>query len=396
MGARRRATPPGAAKRSPCAWGAALCLLVLFPACSSVTGDGYRRQHRRGQDLTDRAFLSVRWAKTLVHHGIFTYSPEEFAGAAASNQGRRIYIGTSEGRLWALDERHGAPLWEANLGAAVTSPPLVVPALGLLYVGAGDGAIHALDLSTGARRWRYRTKGIAYHAPVYADGVIYFTNHRDQLYSLDARTGKWRWSYDRETPEAFTVTGHSGAALAAGRVYAGFSDGTLVCLATRGGEVLWSRSLAGSAKESMDVDTTPVLRRGLVYAASMSSGVFALTAEGGALQWRFDVKGVSGITVTSDHVYLASARQGMVALDPDGRLAWTHRLPLGSPQAPVVRGRMLAVTFSSGGLVVLDRLTGSLVQRFNPGGGISGPPLLTRDSLYVLSNRGRMFAMTLR
>jgi len=375
---------------------AAACVAVAAPACNSLEGGTYRRQRLTSSDITHRSFVQPRWRRTLRNHIIFTYMPEEFAGAAASHGGKRVYIGTGAGRLYCFLANTGRVLWQLKLGGAISAPPLIVERQGMLFIGSADGVMSGVELKTGKRKWLYRTKGIAYRAPVYADGVIYFANHRDKVYSLDARTGRWRWSYDRETPESFTVAGHSRPVIKGDNLYVGFSDGMLVCLGARGGNAKWTRSLAGASKEYVDVDSTPVIHGNVLYASSFSGGLYALTADGGALRWRFPVKGASTVAVSAGRIYFATARRGLHALDLEGNLRWRQRVEAGTPRLPQVRGRALYVSYSEGGLMVIDRLTGKLIQRFNPGGGISGPSLITRDSLYVLSNQGQFYALTLQ
>ncbi len=378
-----------------------MVLAVIWLAGSSagwntLDGGTYRRQNLTGSDVSDRSFVSVHWRKKLRDHGIFNFRPEEFAGAVASHHGKRIYVGTGSGALHAFRADTGKKLWERKLGGSVRSSALVVEHLGLLFVGSADGAMNAIDLATGAQKWKYRTKGISYRPPVYSDGVVYFANHRDQVFSLDARTGRWRWSYDRETPESFTVAGHSGLALQGDNLYAGFSDGMIVCLSARSGNARWTRNLGGKAKEYLDVDSTPVIHKGVLYASSFSGGLYALTADGGALRWRFPVKGASTVAVDGDRIFFAASKLGLYALDSDGRLRWRQRIDSGTPRLPQVRGRAIYITYSEGGLMVIDRRTGRLIQRFNPGEGISGPSLIERHSMYVLSNHGNFYALTLR
>ena len=370
--------------------------LANTAGCAAVDGDGVRRQQLLGDDVSDRAVVDVRWRRNLRRHGIFTYLPEEYAGAASSHSGDRIYVGAGDGKVRAFSAHAGRKLWECDLGSSVTSAPLVVEALDLLYVGAADGALHAIDLRTGKRRWQYRTKGITYQPAVYSDGVVYFTNDRDQVFSLDAKAGDWRWSYDREMPQSFTVSGHGAPVVHGQRILAGFSDGTLVCLGARGGETQWTRSLTGNQKEYVDVDATPVVSGNVVYASSFSGGMYAVTLDGGALRWRFPVQGASSASVTDDRLYFVSAQSGIHSLDLEGRLLWRQHLRAGTPRAPRVKGRALFVTLSEGGLYVVDCLSGRLMQQFNPGGGVSSEPLLTRDSMYLLSNQGQLYALTLR
>jgi outer membrane protein assembly factor BamB len=49
-------------------------------------------------------------------------------------------VGSSDGRLYALDAASGKKLWEFEIGAAVTASPAI--AGGRLVVGAQDGRIY--------------------------------------------------------------------------------------------------------------------------------------------------------------------------------------------------------------------------------------------------------------
>ena len=295
------------------------------------------------------------------------------------------------------------PLSDLAFGLSVALQPenVVYSLLGcvigtIVGVLPGIGPIAAVSLLLPGTFGLDATKGVILQPPVFADATVFFSNDRDQVFSLDAETGRWRWSYDRESPEGFTVAGHGRPLFHEGNLYLGFSDGRLVCLGARGGDVRWSRSLTGGAKEYVDVDATPVLAGSVLYASSHAGGVFALTPEGGALQWRFPVTGASTVVASGERIYFASARDGIHALDREGRLRWRQRLSAGSPGTPQVVERALIVPFAVGGLYVVDRLTGRLIQRFNPGGGISGPLRVTPDSLFALFNVGELYAFTLR
>jgi len=80
--------------------------------------------------------------------------------------GNRLFFGTLDSALVALDARTGAPLWEtqvadAKLGYSITSPPLVVKDKVITGVSGGEfgvrGFIDAYDALTGKRLWRWYT-----------------------------------------------------------------------------------------------------------------------------------------------------------------------------------------------------------------------------------------------
>ena len=52
----------------------------------------------------------------------------------------RVYVGSSDGRLYILDAGSGRKVWEYEIGAAVTASPAV--AAGRLVIGAQDGRIY--------------------------------------------------------------------------------------------------------------------------------------------------------------------------------------------------------------------------------------------------------------
>lgn len=58
-----------------------------------------------------------------------------------------VYIGSEDGKLDALDAKHGGLLWNYTMGDVVDSSPAV--AGGVVYVTAGLGTVYALNASTG-------------------------------------------------------------------------------------------------------------------------------------------------------------------------------------------------------------------------------------------------------
>ena len=41
-----------------------------------------------------------------------------------------------------------------------------------------------------------------------ADEVLYFTSGENRVYAVDSHKGAWKWQYDRESPEGFTIRGY--------------------------------------------------------------------------------------------------------------------------------------------------------------------------------------------
>lgn len=78
--------------------------------------------------------------------------------------GQRVFVGTLDAALIALDARTGLPLWEVQVadtmeGFSITSPPLALKDKIIVGVAGGEygvrGFLDAYDVKTGKRLWRF-------------------------------------------------------------------------------------------------------------------------------------------------------------------------------------------------------------------------------------------------
>ncbi len=367
---------------------------MAVSGCSPLVPRG-TRSRRASQRLTGlRSPVAVRWRKVLTKHVYGEQSPEEFAAAEVSPDGSTVWVGSSAGYMWALSSADGSVSWRRKMPGDVLSRPLYVASKGLLYVGLGDGCMYALDPSSGKERWKYCTKGVLYRRPTYHRGLLYFANERNRVFALDAATGTWQWSYDREMPSGFTVQGHSPVTVSGGRAYAGFADGVLVCLDAGSGDPIWTRDLTGGKTEYVDVDAEPVLVDGVLYAASYAGGVYALDPKMGALKWHFKVQAPSAVAVADDHVYFVSSTSGLHCLDLEGRLVYRQGLEAGGTTKPLVYEDMLVFSTSEKGVYFVVRETGAFLARLDMGYGVSAPLTISNGMLFFLENGGSFLAAT--
>jgi outer membrane protein assembly factor BamB len=356
----------------------------------------------------------MRWRVALHEHGLFEAAPEECASGVMARG--HLVIGSRAGSVVGIDPQQGLVDWAVAVSGGVDSEARYDAARDQVYVGADDGTFYAMDPGRGAVRWSYRAKGAIEKAADFATGtatggagagdLVYVATGADRVFALDASTGKWRWQYERETPEGFTIHGYSGPRLRGTQLLAGFADGYLVSLAAGTGEVQWARSLASASDQFVDVDSTPTLfsapddpaTGGVVFASSYSGGLYALDPRDGGIRWRLGIEGVGAVTQQDNRLYFAAPRQGLHAADRNGHVIWRQGLTAaGDLTPPVVVGRYLLFSGSRAGLFVVDRAGGELLEVFNPGQGICAAPTLDLRTgrLYVLSNGGSLYALDL-
>ncbi len=195
--------------------------------------------------------------------------------------GNRVYIGTADSELFALDKETGAPVWDApfTAGSAIWGQPAIVD--DILYVSSLDGNVYALDPATGAELGQWETSGAIAGSPVIAGDFIYVGSFDSKLHALNRQEfGAEVWAYD--TPD--WVWG--APVIVDGVVYFGDLQGNVFALEAETGNLVWQKAVIGP------VQTSPAAADGVVYVASQGNldaktgQLTAFATDGGAQLWQ--------------------------------------------------------------------------------------------------------------
>lgn len=365
--------------------------------------------------------LDVVYTRDLVANSRAVGEPYERTEPTIDVTGRRVFVGSSDGGLYALSAPLGEVLWRFETLSFVQSAPLYDEETDAVYFGSHDGALYKVDARSGKLGFRLSTRAEVSRRPVLADGVVYFANANDTLLSVDAASGKILWSHHRTPALGMEIAGYSGPVLGHGLVYMGFSDGTATAFDQKTGEERWEPvDLAAEAEEALgeipkylDVDTTPVLVETedgpLAIFGSYQGGVYALDALLGTLIWsNTEVAGVSelelfeepaherdGVERPARRLLIASTgTTGLWGLDPGtGEAIWQRDLPRGSASHAAVGEGILVVNNSQLGTFLVSPVDGSLIDGLHFDLGVSGNPAAHGSRAFVMTNGGTLIAL---
>jgi eukaryotic-like serine/threonine-protein kinase len=109
--------------------------------------------------------------------------------------GKTLFIGSLDRKLYALDASSGEKVWQKDLGAAILCSPVTGTDLPL-FVAAFDGSLLALDKSTGDILWQESYDGRLWSTPALQDGLLYFGDDLGVIRAVDASNGSLVWSDD--------------------------------------------------------------------------------------------------------------------------------------------------------------------------------------------------------
>ncbi len=282
----------------------------------------------------------------------------------------------------------GSEVWRLDLENGVEGGAAL--AGDRLYFGSSDGSFYAVSARNGRVLWSTNFRAETLAPPSVENGVVYAQSGADVLYALDAETGRQIWRYNRQVTDSLSIRATTQPVVVGDLVLAGFSDGFLVALKKRDGNLVWERKL-GRSQRFHDVDSTPVVDGKNVYVASFDAALYSLNVATGEINWTVNEGAYVPVTLGegrfSDRLYYATANGKILILDKvSGKQIGEIQVRKGIATQPVLYRNYLIYGESEGALTVADAESGRALARFYPGEGVVARPAIwgaTGDAFFI-------------
>jgi outer membrane protein assembly factor BamB len=302
-----------------------VCLPVFSQDAPMFRGNS---QHSGVYDAAGVAkFNKVKW---MFHTGGMVISSPAVAGGI-------VYVGSSDGNLYAVDAESGAQRWKFDAKSRVPSSPAVSG--GIVYFGAYDGNFYAVDAASGALKWKFQTKGERRFAgkhlhgvqpvaetmpdpfdcylssPVVWKGAVYFGSGDGNVYALNAASGRLNWKF--RTGDVV----HASPAIADDTVFIGSWDSYFYAIEAGTGREKWKFKTGEDpdTHNQVGIQSSASVAGGIVYFGCRDSNFYALDARSGEKKWVYGNKGswvVSSPAVKDGKVYFVTSDSSLLyALD---------------------------------------------------------------------------------
>jgi len=361
-------------------WAAPVLALAL--CCPAFAGDAtmFRGDSRHSGVYPGAGITHLDGLKWKFH-------TQGYVNSSPAVQNGVVYVGSTDGNLYAIDAAAGTLRWKFATGSRVVSSPAIAggrveflsydgyfyaldaltgkvdwkfrtggehrfeathlhgmlpadetmpdpfdmylssPAIvdGLVYFGSSDGDVYALDAASGVLKWKFKTANVVHASPAVADGAVYVGSWDSYFYALDAVSGKERWRFKTgEDPDIHNQVGiQSSASVGDGMVYFGCRDSHLYALDEATGTMRWSIPTHGSW-----VISSPAIDDGHVYFATSDTGLFySVAASSGKVDFSLDFKHwpfFSSPAIAGRNAYIGSHTGKLIAIDLSrNAIAWT-------------------------------------------------------------------------
>ncbi len=319
--------------------------------------------------------------------------------------GGKLFVVDTAAVIYAFDAATGARRWQHQIevsgdlrdatfggGAAYDN--------GRVYATNGVGDVVALDAETGERLWRVKPGGPLRGAPTIAFNEVFVMTQDNQVFALDTDNGEIVW-------QRAAASGQSGV-FGQGTVVAGFSTGELVAYRYENGRELWSDALARTSISTQvgtltDVDADPIIDQGRVYALGQGGRMAAYELLTGQRIWELTLAGISTPTVVGEWVFTLTDDAQLLAIQRNtGRIRWISQFDRWRDAedregpifwtGPVLASGRLWIASSRGVVKSVDVMTGEATDFTELDDGVSLPPVVANNTLYILDDGGKIHA----
>ena len=326
--------------------------------------------------------------------------------------GGRVFTIDTQATVRAFDAATGREEWQAPItikkkdnhaafGGGVSA------ADGRVYATTGYGVVAAFDAKTGAQVWKVAL-GVPFRgAPTVAGGRVYALTQDNQLYALSGDKGETVWNV-AGTVEVAGLLGGGAPAFSQDTIVVGYSSGELNALRSENGRTVWTDALARTGRTTAlnaltDIDASPVIDRGRVFAIGHGGRMVAIDLSTGQRVWERNFAGVSTPWVAGDYVYAVTLDGEVVcAARADGKIKWVTRLPrfqklkkkTGPIQyaGPVLASDRLLVSASNREMLTLSPYTGKIISSVKLKAAAYLPPIVAGGTVFLLTDDGKLTA----
>lgn len=325
--------------------------------------------------------------------------------------GEVVYAMDKQARVSAFSTADGKRLWRTDV-KKISEDELVIGG-GIayfsdrLFVTNGFNEVLSVDAASGEILWRKEIVSPSRAAPTIMDERIFVSTMDNRLIALQADNGEILWDYSGLSESAGLL---GGASPAANRdiVIPVFSSGEVTALRIANGSVAWSDNLStlrnfGGLSGLSDITGMPIIDKGLVIVMSFNGRMVAIDERNGERVWQRDIGGSETPWVAGNHIFVLTNENELVALQRDsGAIRWVIQLPKYIDEedkdgpikwrGPVLAGDRILLAGTSGRVLEIDPVNGKVFKNWETEDTVAASPVVAADTLYLLTERGRLYA----
>jgi eukaryotic-like serine/threonine-protein kinase len=319
---------------------------------------------------------------------LWTFKTEGPIKSSAAIQENRVFIGSDDGHLYALNFADGKKIWSHKTEGPIESSPLVLD--GKVYFGSSDGFLYAIEAASGDLIWKFETEDRILGSPNWVaapdgEGVwILIGSYDYKLYCLDAATGQKQWSY--ETDNYINGT----PAVANGTTLFGGCDALLHVISLKDGSKVKEIEAGAYIAGSGAVDNQQM------FIGHYGNEFLRFDIDQGKMVWSYKDRAFpyfSSPAVGSDRVVFGGRDRRLHCVQrSDGERIWVFNTRGRVDSSPVICDGKVVVGSHDGRVYMVSLESGEELWNYEIGEAVTSSPAVASGRIVVGSEDGSIYA----
>lgn len=312
-------------------------------------------------------------------------------GAAVTLK-NRIYFGSSDGFIYALDKNNGALIWKYETNGAIVSKPLIHN--NILYISSRDQNIYAINIDNGNLNWSFEMNEILsdYHggwkyymaSPSVIGKNILIGSGDGNLYSIVASNGKLNWKYKTNGRIRAKALVHDN------KIYQPSNDGYVYILNSEG-KLDWKFETKGAKYNPSDypfdrssIIAQPLIKDNILIIASRDGNTYGIDLKTHKKIWNFTYGNTWAMSseISDDLVFVGwSTNDIFCALDlKTGKEKWKIKTGSHNYTSALASKSSIYIGSADGKMYRLNKFTGEKIWDYTIGDEIYSSPIYDADT----------------
>lgn len=326
--------------------------------------------------------------------------------------GNTIYASNTSGEVYAVSLDEGDPIWDtelelpeeelldANPGLAVTNEAL--------YATFQSGDIFALNPKNGDILWHTNIGVPLRGAPTLMGHALAVVGQNNSLHVLSQSDGSLKWTHNGLEERLALQGGASVAISPKSELVVPYSSGEIYALHAETGKYLWHDALsfnvgADPYSSLLDINASPVIADGVLYAVNYNGRFSAFHMESGRRLWSLPMSATQTPLVVGSLVYVVDEKGQMICINRKrGLVRWIQDLNTfidederDEPRtwtSTILAGERLFTASSDGYVLTLNPRTGELDKRADIGDAMTLSPVAANSTVIFFTDDARLVA----
>lgn len=302
--------------------------------------------------------------------------------------GNQIVAASGSGKVESYNLK-GQALWSVDLKEDIVGGVSFDGASQTAVVTTKSARVIAFDTSDGSIKWQTKLEGTVLAPALIHNNRVILSGNDGIMHGLSLQTGASIWQFATQTP-SISVRGTATPTLLNNTtVLLASADGRMHAVDIESGIPIWNRRVgipsgASEIQRMTDVDGTPTIDKGQLYAVSYSGQLIGVDLNSRQIIFIQEAASKNSVAVVGDAV-ITTTLEGMVKAYNrlTGELLWeSDALAYRKLSNPVLIGDYIAVGDLDGVVHFLSPQDGRIVSRITTKGQINK---LTSESGYLLT-----------